>query len=203
MLCRGVGRSTRLGGATDRPGSAAATNIWRWVLIYTFMGVQGAKPPEAINWLKPCYFGTILQNQCQILGGGQNHIPAPLSKYWVGGAPPPRFLRPCFVSISSCVAIYVHCTRKSSSNSKSYKVSTITFKTLFYLQNQISLWHNFGITGINHLMTPMNEGLCRIFKLHVWIANFLENYGEVIITDITMSTCTGTHVHYYTREQGD
>ena len=32
---RGVGRSSRLG---------------KWVLIYTFMGVQGAKPPEAINF---------------------------------------------------------------------------------------------------------------------------------------------------------
>ena len=56
------------------------------------MGVQGALPPEAISfssnhWLKPCYFGTILQNQCQILGGGETIFPPPLSKYWVGGAP--------------------------------------------------------------------------------------------------------------------
>ncbi len=63
----------KIGGCpADRTGSAIEPNILKWVWMNTFMGVP---PLEAISfltkhWLKPCYCGTILQYQCQILGGG-------------------------------------------------------------------------------------------------------------------------------------
>ena len=39
-------------------------------------------------WFKPCYFGTILYNQCQILGGVGKTI-SPISIYLAGAPPHP------------------------------------------------------------------------------------------------------------------
>ena len=81
------------------------------------MRVQGALPPEASSfwtehWLKPCYFGTILQNQCQILGGTPI-FPSPLSKYRGGGTPPspplPPFLRPWKYKIPLYFSVWFPC----------------------------------------------------------------------------------------------
>ncbi len=66
--CRKIGKIWIGGSAWP-----SAWNIWKWILIYTFMGVQGEDISFTTKqWLKPCYFGTILQNQCQILGGGRH-----------------------------------------------------------------------------------------------------------------------------------
>ncbi len=94
-------------------------NILKWVLMNTFMGVQGAKPLEAVSfstkhWLKPCYmyFGTILQNKCQILvGGGQTIFPPPL-QILGGGAPSSYALYLAPTTGSFCTDINTQCLIK-------------------------------------------------------------------------------------------
>ncbi len=79
--------------------------------INTFMGVQGVKHLEAISfstkhWLKPWYFGTILQDQCQILGGAKLYSRRPLQIYIYIYSPPPRSYAPAFTA--ECWANKVH-----------------------------------------------------------------------------------------------
>ncbi len=75
----------KIGGAWRSMRGRRSTSIrdaWISTMSYIFMGVQGAKPPEAVRfwtqlWLKPWYLGLFSLDGAKYWGGGKTIFPPP------------------------------------------------------------------------------------------------------------------------------
>ncbi len=144
-------------------------------------GLEGAPTDRGLQellWLKPWYLGTIFPRWCQILGGGgQNHIPALLSKYWRGGAPldppvPTPMILCCTrsyfklgrepVKESKCLHSTAHNYKQLNEDNLDYRLITLRFLSL---SRQLKTLQHLHMFMNGPLLTTLQMILCVTMSL--------------------------------------